>query len=83
MVHEIGVSSCDGIVLSALCVRLGTWELCCDARMLACEVGVDFRGDLCLHALRFSHGTRVLGGDVASTHQRVHGWPRQSDADRR
>eukprot|EP00965_Chrysotila_dentata_P194120 6176164-Pleurochrysis_carterae.AAC.1 len=35
-----------------------------------------------MHALRFSHGTRVMGGDISSAHQRVHGGPRQCDADR-
>eukprot|EP00965_Chrysotila_dentata_P040205 1334987-Pleurochrysis_carterae.AAC.1 len=33
----------DRIALGALCVRFGAWVLCCDARTLASDVGVDFR----------------------------------------
>eukprot|EP00965_Chrysotila_dentata_P155568 5140063-Pleurochrysis_carterae.AAC.1 len=69
MVHGTGVSLRDGVALGALCVRFGTWVLRRDARTLTSGAGVIFRSDLCLHALPFGHGPRVLSGDVASTHQ--------------
>eukprot|EP00965_Chrysotila_dentata_P001301 42403-Pleurochrysis_carterae.AAC.2 len=76
LVSAIGVVRRGGVGLRALRVK-ALFTSGAEVR------GVVLRGGIGLRALRVSLGTRALGGDVSGAHQRVHGWPRQSDAQRR